>query len=72
MNMADDRPQGNGVLVGRGLIVGVMVGGGDAVLVAGAVGDRVGAAIVAGVPQPARMDRSRSQEKSLVFELRVM
>jgi hypothetical protein len=70
--MGDDRPQGNGVLVGMCVKVGVMVGGGVAVLVAGAVADRVGVAIVAGAPQPARMVRSRNQEKSLVFELRVM
>ena len=70
--MADDRPHGNGVLVGTGVKVGVTVGGSVAVLVAVVVGSRVGAAIFPGAPQPARTDKSRSQEKSFAFELQGM
>ena len=62
--MADDLPQGNGVLVGTGVKVGVGDGKNVAVLVAGAVGDSVGEVTLDGVAQAAKTETSRIHERS--------
>ena len=62
--MADDLPQGSGVLVGTGVKVGVGDGGIVAVLVAGAVGDPVGDTTLDEGAQAAKTEKSRIQERS--------
>jgi hypothetical protein len=64
MNIADDLPQGSGVLVGTGVKVGVGDGGIVAVLVASAVGDSVGDITLDGGVQAAKIETSRIQERS--------
>lgn len=65
--MGEDRPQGSGVWVGRGVKVGVSVGGTVAVLVAGAVGEVSETGVVTGAAQPAKMEKSTIQKLSCVL-----
>jgi hypothetical protein len=71
MNMAEDRPQGSAVVVGTGVKVGVKdgvrEGGTIAVLVAGAVDASPGVTLPPGTAQPAKRDKSKSQEMSFTF-----